>query len=190
MAFAQGVPADGYYEIRVKAEAKFRKNSYAPDFFGTDPAMPFRLGVVAGNAKAGPLHLPQPIEPQLGETIVKDDEPEWHTFKVWLDRGFTPRFTFPNGMLNVRNAYNRLIRVYNSTFPVETRKTTGRHRRRTMCRRSIRMYGARSRCATCSPSTATTRAAMSVTARLIRSASRWKVSIRLVAGARAMKKER
>ena len=125
LAFAQGVPADGYYEIRVKAEAKFRHHPYAPDFFGTDQSMPFRLGIVAGNAKAGALHLPQPIEPQLGEVIVKDDQPEWHTFRVWLDRGYTPRFTFPNGMMSVRSAYGRLLRQYNSTFPEELRRTTG-----------------------------------------------------------------
>ena len=125
LAFAEGVPADGYYEIRVKAEAKFRHHPYAPDFFGTDPSMPFRLGIVPGNAKAGALHLPQPIEPQLGEVIVKDDQPEWHTFRVWLDRGYTPRFTFPNGMMSVRNAYGRLLRQYNNTFPEELRRTTG-----------------------------------------------------------------
>lgn len=125
LAFSQGVPADGYYEIRVKAEAKYRKNQYAPNFFGTDPAMPFRLGIVAGNAKAGPLHLPQPIEPQLGEVLVKDDEAGWHTFRVWLDKGFTPRFTFPNGMLNVRGAYTRLLRQYSAQFPEELRGTTG-----------------------------------------------------------------
>lgn len=125
LAFAAGVPADGFYEIRVKAEAKHRQNPYDPKFFGTDPTMPFRLGVVAGNAAAGPLHLPQPIEPQLGEVIVRDDEPEWHTFRVWLDRGHTPRFTFPNGMLSVRNAYGRLLRQYNHLFPEEVRGTTG-----------------------------------------------------------------
>ena len=125
LAFAQGVPEDGYYEIRVKAEAKFRNHPYAPDFFGTDRSMPFRLGIVPGHAKVGALHLPQPIEPQLGETIVKDDEPEWHTFRVWLDRGYTPRFTFPNGMMSVRNAYGRLLRQYNNTFPEELRRTTG-----------------------------------------------------------------
>jgi mono/diheme cytochrome c family protein len=126
LAFASGVPADGWYEIRVKAEAKYRKNRYAPNFFGTDPAMPFRLSVVAGNAKAGALHLPQAIEPQLaGEVLVRDDEPEWYTFRVWLDRGYTPRFIFPNGMLNVRNAYSRLLRQYNQTFPAELRATTG-----------------------------------------------------------------
>jgi hypothetical protein len=125
LAFAKGVPTDGYYEIRVKAEAKFRKNMYDPKFFGTDLSMPFRLGVVAGNAKAGALHLPQPIEPELGETVIKDDDPEWYTFRVWLDKGFTPRFTFPNGMLSVRNAYGRLIRQYSKTFPEEVRETKG-----------------------------------------------------------------
>jgi hypothetical protein len=75
--FTEGVPLDGYYEVRVKAEAKFRKNVYDPKFFGTDLAMPLRLGIVPGNAKAGALHLPQPIEPQLAETAVKDDVQEW-----------------------------------------------------------------------------------------------------------------
>ncbi len=123
--FVQGVPADGFYELRVKAEAKFRRNSYDPNFFGTDLSMPLRLGVVAGTAKAGPLHLPQPLEPQLGEISLKDDEPEWHTFRVWLDQGFAPRFTFPNGMLNVRNAYARVMRTYKHLFPEEVRGATG-----------------------------------------------------------------
>lgn len=126
LKFAQGVPADGHYEIRVKAEAKFRKHDYAPDHFGTDPAMPFQLGIVAGNAKAGPLHLPQPIEPELAEPqLVKDDVPEWYTFKVWLDAGWSPRFVFPNGMLDVRAAYGRTLRIYNDRFPPEVRETKG-----------------------------------------------------------------
>ncbi len=123
--FAKGVPVDGYYELRVKAEAKFRRNPYDPNFFGTDLSMPLRLGVVAGTETAGPLHLPQPIEPQLGEVVLKDDEPEWHTFRVWLDQGFAPRFTFPNGMLSVRNAYARVMRTYNKLFPDEVRGSTG-----------------------------------------------------------------
>jgi hypothetical protein len=123
--FLQGVPADGFYEVRVKAEAKFRRNPYDPNFFGTDLSMPLRLAVVAGNAKAGAMHLPQPIEPQLGEVVLKDDEAEWHTFPVWLDRGFAPRFTFPNGMLSVRNAYARVMRTYNKLFPEEVRGATG-----------------------------------------------------------------
>ena len=123
--FAQGVPVDGYYEIRVKAEAKFRRNPYDPKFFGTDLSMPLRMGIVAGNAKAGALHLPQPVEPQLAETILADERQEWYTFRVWLDKGFSPRFTFPNGMLSVRNAYARVMRTYNQLFPEDVRKSTG-----------------------------------------------------------------
>ena len=125
LAFAQGVPADGYYEIRVKAEAKNRRHPYDPKIFETDPEMPFRLGIVAGQAKVGPLYQPQPIEPQLGEAILKDEVAEWHTFRVWLDRGFTPRFTFPNGTLSIRPVWNRILRQYNSSFPPSVRATTG-----------------------------------------------------------------
>jgi hypothetical protein len=123
--FAKGVPVDGWYELRVRAEAKFRKNDYDPKFFGTDLSMPFRLGIVAGNIKAGPLHQPQPIEPPLAPETLLKDEPEWYTFRVWLDEGFTPRFTFPNGMLSVRQAYARVMRTYNKLFPEDQRKATG-----------------------------------------------------------------
>ncbi len=124
--FEPGVPADGYYVIRVKAEAKFRKNDYAPDHFGTDPSLPFQLSIVAGNAKIGPLHLPQAIEPELTQPqLIKDDVQEWYTFKVWLDQGWSPRFIFPNGMLDVRNAYGRTLREYNDRFPTNVRNTKG-----------------------------------------------------------------
>ncbi|HUR56756.1 MAG TPA: DUF1592 domain-containing protein [Opitutaceae bacterium] len=126
LSFLEGVPADGWYEVRVKAEAKFRlTNPYDPKFFGTDLAMPLRLGVVAGNARAGAMHLPQPLEPQLGEAVLKDEVQEWYMFRVWLDRGWAPRFTFPNGMLSVRNAYARVMRTYRNLFPEDQRSATG-----------------------------------------------------------------
>src|SRR5262249_45656319 len=77
--------------------------------------------VVAGNSAAGALHLPQPIEPQLGETLLADDQPTWYEFRVWLDKGYAPRFTFPNGMISVRNTYARLFRTYSKLFPEEVR---------------------------------------------------------------------
>lgn len=125
MAFAQGVPADGFYEIRVKAEARNRLHPYAPDFFVTDPTIPFRMGLVPGTLKAGPLHRLQPIEPVLGEVVVPDGEPTWHTFRVWLDKGYSPRFTFPTGMLNVRNSEGRLFKEYNHLFPEHARDAKG-----------------------------------------------------------------
>lgn len=121
-AFADGVPHDGYYEIKLKAEALNRKHDYPIDFLGTDPDEPLRLGIVAGNKDAGTLHLPQPIEPLLAE-IELADEQKWYTVRVWLDSGFTPRFTFRNGLMDVRSLWGKLAREFGDRFP--RRKTKG-----------------------------------------------------------------
>jgi mono/diheme cytochrome c family protein len=54
-AFADGVPYDGYYDIRLRGEAVNRLHPYDVEFIGTDPSEPLRLGIVAGNKLAGPL---------------------------------------------------------------------------------------------------------------------------------------
>jgi hypothetical protein len=123
-AFAQGVPVDGYYEIKVQAEAINRKNPYDPKLFAMDPDAPFRLGVVPGNAKVGALHHAQPIQPDLGEVTLGDNGPEWHTFRVWLDAGYTPRFTFPNGMNDSRRAFTLILNRYRNLLPPEQRNFT------------------------------------------------------------------
>jgi len=121
-AFAEGVPHDGYYRIKLKAEALNRRHDYPVEFLGTDPDEPLRLGVVAGNKDAGTLHLMQPIEPLLAE-IELADEQKWYTVRVWLDAGFTPRFTFRNGLMDVRSLWGKLAREYGDRFP--KRKTKG-----------------------------------------------------------------
>lgn len=124
-SFQKGVPVDGMYEIRVKAQAMHRENPYDPSIFKRDTAQPFRLGIVPGDVKAGPLHHPQPIEPGLAEVTLKDGEPEWHTMTVPLSAGQTPRFIFPNGMANSRQAFGTLARKYNDQWPANERKNTG-----------------------------------------------------------------
>ncbi len=119
--FAEGVPFDGTYEIRLKAEAVNREHPYDPEFLGTDPSEPLRLGIVAGNRLAGNLHLPQPVEPLLAE-IDLADEPKWYTCRVWLDAGFTPRFTFRNGLMDARNLWSRVIKNYRDQFPKDAGK--------------------------------------------------------------------
>jgi hypothetical protein len=119
-----GVPAAGWYDIRVRAEARHRRNPYDPKIFGRDPEMPFRLGVVPGNVKVGPLPIPQPIEPLLGEAVLEDDQLAWYPFRVWLDRGYTPRFIFLNGTLRRGNAATRILRNYPDMFPEDLRATS------------------------------------------------------------------
>ncbi len=115
-AFREGVPFDGIYEIRIKAEALNRLNPYDPKFLGLDPSEPLRLGVVPGDATVGPLHKPQPIEPLLAEVALAD-ESKWYTLRVWLDAGYTPRFVFRNGLMDVRTLWSKLRRRYPKQFP-------------------------------------------------------------------------
>jgi hypothetical protein len=127
LAFKQGVPFDGIYEIRFKAEAVNRLHPYDPEFLGTDANEPLRLGVVAGNILAGPLHKPQPIEPLLAEMDLAD-EARWYTARVWLDKGYSPRFTFRNGLMDARNLWARLLRKYPEQFPKPERGGIVEHR--------------------------------------------------------------
>ena len=116
LAFKEGVPQDGWYEIRLLAEAVNREHPYDPKFLGTDPEEPLRLGIVAGDYTAGQLHKPQPVEPLLAEFDLADER-KWYTVRVWLDAGYTPRFTFRNGLMDARNLWAQLIRKYPDQFP-------------------------------------------------------------------------
>jgi len=116
--FKEGVPADGFYTVKVLAHALNRDHPYKDSIFGTDFSDPFRLGIVPGDHTVGLLHHPQPIEPQLAEVTIKDaDKPQWYEMSVWLDKGQTPRFIFPNGMANCRQAFARIARDYKSHWP-------------------------------------------------------------------------
>ena len=123
--FADGVHADGFYEVKVLAHAMNRHHPYDVDIFKMDPEEPFRLGIVPGDKRAGTLHHPQPIEPQLDEVTLRDGEPEWYTMKVWLEKGQTPRFIFPNGMENCRGAFSTIARQYKSHWPKDDPYTGG-----------------------------------------------------------------
>ena len=104
--FAEGVPADGFYEVKALAHALNRDHPYDPGIFQMDPDEPFRLGIVPGDHTAGPLHHPQPIEPKLAEVTVQDGgDPEWHTMKRLAGEGAdASRFVFPNGMRQLPQA--------------------------------------------------------------------------------------
>ncbi len=115
--FEDGVPADGFYEVQVLVQAMNRQNPYAPKIFGTDAREPFRLGIVPGDAKAGPLDLPQPLQPMLAEQAVGDAEPVWQTMKIWLDAGHTVRFVFPNGPRDARASWFKIADYHKDKWP-------------------------------------------------------------------------
>ncbi len=110
--FEDGVPVDGFYEVQVLVKAANREHPYDPEIFGRDTRQPFRLGIVPGDAKVGPLDLPQTLQPMLAEVALKDGDPEWRTMKVWLDAGQTPRFVFPNGTEDARSIWFKVANYH------------------------------------------------------------------------------
>ena len=123
--FANGVPADGLYEVKVQAQALHRNTPYKRDTAMIDLAEPFRLGIRPGNTAIGDMVHTQPIQPLLAEAVIRNDELEWYTFRIPLDKGFAPRFTFENGMHDVRGAYGRVFRNHADTLPESERNHKG-----------------------------------------------------------------
>ncbi|QDS94455.1 hypothetical protein FF011L_32340 [Roseimaritima multifibrata] len=114
--FLEGVPESGLYDIKVHAQAMHRDTHYDSKIFRIDFSEPFQLAVVPGDATKGHIHYPQAIEPILGTAIVPDDEPEWLSFRVWLDKGQTPRFIFPNGPYESRASVIEVNKKYKDEF--------------------------------------------------------------------------
>ncbi|MGY8694615.1 MAG: DUF1592 domain-containing protein [Verrucomicrobiia bacterium] len=103
--FETGVPIDGYYRIRFAAEAKNRIHNHPARIATTNPNQLLELAIVPGDIKAGELGIPQRIEPTLASFTLPDDQLDWYEATIWLDKGYTPRFSFPNGTINLRSAF-------------------------------------------------------------------------------------
>ena len=114
--FKKGVPVTGFYEIEFEATALNRVNPYDSDFLGQNPDELLRLAIVPGNYRVGDLHKTQPIEPILSHFELKDGKQTCRA-KIWLDEGYTPRFIFPNGQMDIRNLYARILKEYPELFP-------------------------------------------------------------------------
>jgi hypothetical protein len=115
-----GVPAAGWYSIRVLAEAKFRHADMdAKKMFGgtalIDPSQPHRLAMtlstLVGVDPANKDAVRDALIGSYGDVVssggrtvaiwdVPDDVPTWLECRVWLEAGQFPRFSFPNGPSN------------------------------------------------------------------------------------------
>lgn len=114
--FVEGVPVSGLYDIDVLVQAMHRDTHYDPKIFGIDFSEPFRMAIIPGDHRKGHIHYPQKIEPILGHAIAPDDQPEWRKFRVWLEKGQTPRFIFPNGPYESRASVLAVNKRYQDEF--------------------------------------------------------------------------
>ncbi|MCM2369185.1 DUF1592 domain-containing protein [Aporhodopirellula aestuarii] len=123
--FPNGVPVDGVYEIRVLAKAMNRDTPYSNKAVRIDLSEPFRMGIRPGDTAIGDMVHTQPIDVKLAETIVSDDDFQWYTFRIPLDRGFAPRFTFENGAHDFRGSIGRVYRLHRDLLPEPAKKAKG-----------------------------------------------------------------
>ncbi len=114
--FLEGVPASGYYDLEVLVQGMHRDTHYDAKIFRIDFSEPFIMGIVPGDVRAGHIHYPQSVEPILATGVVPDDEPEWLRFRVWLEKGQTPRFIWPNGPYESRASVIQVNKRYGHEF--------------------------------------------------------------------------
>lgn len=114
--FQQGVPADGTYEVRMEVEALNRDHPFSDSLIGTRRDQPFRLGIVPGSIEIGKLYESQPNETLLTEIELADGK-QFVSAKIYLDAGYTPRFTFENGLMDARNLWGKIVKKYPGQFP-------------------------------------------------------------------------
>lgn len=114
--FERGVPFNGYYKVRFRAQGVNRSYHYPEELVGVRKDEPLRVAIVAGNADFGDLETLTSSDRLLAEFELPDDEPEWLEATIWLDAGYQPRFTFPNGPAGVKPLRRRLVLGYPHDF--------------------------------------------------------------------------
>ncbi len=113
----KGVPHDGYYKLRFKAQGINRNYPYSEEIVNVVKAEPLRVAVVAGSARYGELDKRTTSDRELASFALPDDAPKWFETRIWLDEGFQPRFTFPSGPNGVKPLRKALVTQYHEQFP-------------------------------------------------------------------------
>jgi len=119
-----GMPASGWYTIRIQAEAKFRYTDLDPknpeldlrkQRFPSlwDPAQPVRLSLSTATLEGIDLENKEALDHaatyyqggqrELAIWDLPDDQQTWLECRVWLNRGEFPRLGFPNGPTDSNN---------------------------------------------------------------------------------------
>ncbi|MGB7324999.1 MAG: DUF1592 domain-containing protein [Rubripirellula sp.] len=114
--FTDGVPLNGRYKIRVKADGIDREYPYPESRLKIPKDDPIRMQIVAGSAAAGDLETTNSLDKVVAEFELADHEPQWYEATVWLDKGFQPRIAFPNGPLGVKRHRQKLVQEFPERF--------------------------------------------------------------------------
>ncbi|MBC9868399.1 MAG: DUF1592 domain-containing protein [Opitutae bacterium] len=94
----KGVPADGYYTIRIDATAVGRVNPYDPDILGLDPHEPLKAAIIVTDPSVGnPGNRTNASDRTVAVIPIEDDDRKTYEVRAWVDKGFVPILVFANG---------------------------------------------------------------------------------------------
>jgi hypothetical protein len=110
--FAKGAPERGLYKIRLTVEGKNRQKNPSP-LGNTAEALSIKLA--AGPQKDGDLSKATKSDKFIGEFPLPDNKPHVVELSTWLEKGYSLKMTFPQGLDTVKAAANR---AYNINSPL------------------------------------------------------------------------
>ncbi|EMB14918.1 DUF1592 domain-containing protein [Rhodopirellula europaea] len=109
----RGVPADGYYTIRVQAEGVHREHPYPPGTLRVDRDEPIKMQIIASNPKVAPPGTGQNSSDRIVATVsLADHQSKVYEFRTWMDKEFVPVIRYANGPINFRTSLVKLVRKY------------------------------------------------------------------------------
>ena len=110
----EGVPADGFYTITVKAEGVGRKNGYDPSLFNVDWDERIKMVLFANDAMVENAGNQNPTNREIRTIALEDNTAREYKMRVWLDKGFNFGIRYANGptdhkrsVLKVQEKYHR-----------------------------------------------------------------------------------
>ncbi|MFK8112383.1 MAG: DUF1592 domain-containing protein [Rubripirellula sp.] len=109
----KGVPADGYYTIRIKAEGINREHPYSPKLLQVDRDEPIKMQVIVTDPQVARPATSQNSSDRIVATVpLADHEPKFYKFRTWMDKGFVPVVRYANGPLDFRSSMIKVLKKY------------------------------------------------------------------------------
>ncbi len=124
----KGVPADGYYTIRLDASALNRINAYDPEILGMDPGEPLKADIIVTDPTVGnPESRTNASDRTVATIPIVDNDRQIYEVRAWMDKGFVPIVVFANGPRPFKRTLTRLVEKYHlDVVPSNWRSGTDR----------------------------------------------------------------
>ena len=109
----KGVPADGYYKIRIKAEAHNRlTHPYDAKDFPMDLSKKMKMGLVIANDRRALTKNAAENRRLVQVYELEDNKPGWYESEVWIDKGGTPLVHWINGSGKTKKFIREIAQKY------------------------------------------------------------------------------